>query len=77
MRLSCESGLSHLLGKVSFKKFLRAGLAADRLICWAKSKGRRIWPTDEAMLINKRDEPMIGLAADVCASGSRAFDGGN
>jgi hypothetical protein len=77
LRLSGHNGLRHLPGEISFKDFLRACLAADGLICRAERRYGQVWSADKAVLIDKRDEPVIGLATDVGASGSGAFNGGN
>jgi hypothetical protein len=66
-----------LSGQISFKKFLSAGLTAGGLVRYAQRGCRQKWAADKTLLLNGGDEPVIGLAADIGASGGRAFYGGD
>jgi hypothetical protein len=51
-------------------------LAASRLIYGAQGGSGRVWPASKTLL-NRDDEPMIGLSADIGASGRSALYSGN
>lgn len=59
--------------QVSLKKFLCAGLTAGRFIWRSEAGGGNEWTADEALAVHGGDEPVIGLATDIGASGSGAF----
>jgi hypothetical protein len=59
--------------QISLKKLLRAGLTAGGFVRRSQAAGGRVWTTDEALAVRGGDEPVIGLAADIGASGSGAF----
>jgi hypothetical protein len=66
-----------LSSQIAFKKFLRAGLTAGGLVCYAQGSGGQKWATDKTLLLNGGDKPVIGLTTDIGASGGRAFYGGD
>jgi hypothetical protein len=61
--------------QISFQQFLRAGLAASRLVGGPQSGSGQIRAAEKATLADRGYEPVVGFTADVGASGSRAFYG--
>ena len=59
--------------QISLKKFLRAGLPAGRFVQRSQTDGGNEGTADKALALRRDDEPVIGLAADIGASGSGAF----
>jgi hypothetical protein len=56
---------------------LRACLAAGRLVIRAELAVRKIVTTDKPLPFDRGDEPMIGVATDVAATGYGTSDGGD
>jgi len=59
--------------QISLKKFLRTGLTAGRFVRRSQAGGGQVWTADEAIAVRRGDKPVIGLAADIGASGSGAL----
>ena len=61
-------------GEKLFQKLLRTGLATGRLVSALEAASRNVWTTCECVVLNGSDKPVIGVAADVGASGAGALE---